>query len=68
MKRALRYLLIYAAGAISSVAALEALGARIVWFAPAGCLQDKYQKGYEDGYDDGVMDLIEVDGYEEAKP
>ena len=68
MKRALKYLLIYAAGTISAATALEALGARIVWFAPAGYLEDKYQKGYEDGYDDGVMDLIEVDGYEEAKP
>lgn len=26
-----------------------------------------YARGYEDGYNDGCMDLIEVEGYEEAK-
>lgn len=29
--------------------------------------EEGYRKGHEDGYNEGVMDLVEVDGYEEAR-
>lgn len=28
--------------------------------------EEGYRKGHEDGYNEGVMDLVEVDGYDEA--
>lgn len=30
-------------------------------------VMNAYKQGREDGYNEGVMDLVEVDGYEEAR-
>lgn len=35
--------------------------------AIAEATEKGYARGLEDGYNEGVMDLVEVDGYEEAR-